>query len=286
MREIVSIVYLNGEYVPSTEAKVSVFDRGFLLGDGVYEVIPAYSGVLFRLEEHLARLQFSLDEIRLKNPHSNTQWKTLLSVLVKKNMASDLSVYLQVTRGVAARDHAFPDGVNATVFSMANPIAPLNQANYGNGVAAMTLDDNRWSRCNIKAISLLPNVLLRQQAVDQGVVEAILVRDGQVTEGAASNVFVVIDGVLITPPKSAHLLPGITRDLIVELAVKNGLSVAEKNISLEEMQTADEIWLTSSTKEILPVTRLDDKQVGTGKPGKTWTEMTKIYAEFKKSLYF
>ena len=285
MRKVVSIVYLNGEYVPAIEAKVSVFDRGFLLGDGVYEVIPAYNGVLFRLDEHLERLQFSLDEIRLQNPHSKNQWKTLLSALVEKNMAPDLSVYLQVTRGVAVRDHAFPDGVNATVFSMVNPISPLNQAYYENGVAAITLDDNRWSRCNIKAISLLPNVLLRQQAVDQGVIEAILVRDDQVTEGAASNVFVVIDNVLITPPKSTHLLPGITRDLIVELATNNGLAVAEKNISLAELQTADEVWLTSSTKEILPVTRLNDKSVGTGKPGKLWAEMTSIYGDFKASLY-
>lgn len=280
-----STVYLNGQYLPADEAKVSVFDRGFLLGDGIYEVIPAYNGVLFRLEEHLTRLQYSLDEIRLENPHSNAEWKVLLSTLVEKNLDTDLSVYLQLTRGVAARDHAFPEGVSTTVFAMTNKIIPLSQAYYENGVAAITLDDNRWSRCNIKAISLLPNILLRQQAVDHGVAEAILVRNNSVTEGAASNVFVVINGMLITPPKSSHLLPGITRDLIVELAIKHGISVSEKNVSLAEMQAADEVWLTSSTKEILPVTCLDDKPVGTGKPGEMWLKMTAIYGEFKRSLY-
>ena len=280
-----SIVFLNDEFKNAETAKISVLDRGFLLGDGVYEVIPAYSGVLFRLEEHLNRLQQSLDAIRLHNPHSFSQWKTILDNLVKKNNHKDSSVYLQVTRGVAVRDHAFPGDVTPTVFAMINKIAPLSAEYYENGVSAITLDDNRWSRCNIKAISLLPNVLLRQQAVDQGVAEAILIRDGLVTEGAASNVFAVIDGKLFTPPKSEHLLPGITRDLVMEMAQQHGIPNAEDEISLAQLQAADEIWLTSSTKEILPVTQLDKKPVGSGKPGDMWCRMSKIYGHFKKTLH-
>ena len=278
-------VFLNDEYQDADQAKVSVFDRGFLLGDGVYEVIPAYSGVLFRLEEHLNRLQKSLDAIRLKNPYSFSQWKSILDDLVKQNNFTDSSVYLQVTRGVAVRDHAFPADTKPTVFAMVNKISPLSPEYYEKGVAAITLDDNRWSRCNIKAISLLPNVLLRQQAVDQGVTEAILIRDGFVTEGAASNVFAVNDGKLITPPKSEHLLPGITRDLVVEMAQQHGIPNAEDEISLAQLQAADEVWLTSSTKEILPVTQLNDKPVGTGKPGDMWQRMSKIYGHFKKTLH-
>ncbi len=282
---MMSVVYLNGEFQPADQAKVSVFDRGFLFGDGVYEVIPAYNRRLFRLDEHLERLQHSLDEIRLKNPYSTAQWKACLEALIQKNTFSELSVYLQVTRGVAARDHAFPQQVQPTVFAMANEMVPLNPVYYEQGVAAITLNDNRWSRCHIKAISLLPNILLRQQAVDQDASEAILIRENKVTEGAASNVFIVIDGQLITPPKSVHLLPGITRDLIVELGENNGISVMEKDISLSEIQTADEIWLASSTKEILPVTQLDDKPVGSGQPGDIWRNMSEIYRRFKSTFY-
>jgi len=280
-----SIVFLNGEFEDAEQAKVSVFDRGFLLGDGVYEVIPAYSGALFRFEEHLTRLQQSLDAIHLKNPYSITQWRTILHDLVQKNNHIDSSVYLQVTRGVAVRDHAFPSDVQPTVFAMVNKITPLSAEYYENGVSAITLEDNRWSRCDIKAISLLPNVLLRQQAVDQGVIEAILIRQGFVTEGAASNAFAVINGVVTTPPKSQHLLPGITRDLVVAMAQQHGIPSAEKEISLAQLQSADEVWLTSSTKEILPVTQLDEKPVGSGKPGDVWKRMSKIYGHFKKTLH-
>lgn len=282
---MMAVVYLNGEFELADQAKVSVFDRGFLFGDGVYEVIPAYNRRLFRLDEHLERLQRSLDEIRLKNPYSTEQWKTCFEALIQKNSFDQLSIYLQVTRGVAARDHAFPKQVQPTVFAMVNEMVPLNRTYYEQGVSAITLNDNRWSRCHIKAISLLPNILLRQQAVDQDAVEAILIRDNKVTEGAASNVFVVLDGQLMTPPKSVHLLPGITRDLIVELGQKNGVSIMEKDISLLEMQAADEIWLASSTKEILPVTQLDDKPVGNGKPGDVWRNMSEIYRRFKGTFY-
>jgi len=278
-------VFLNGKFLPGDQAKVSVFDRGFLLGDGVYEVIPAYSGALFRLDEHLSRLQSSLDEIKLTNPLNNEEWITMLNRLVAKNYATELSIYLQVTRGIAVRDHAFPVDTVPTIFAMANPIKPMDASYYQKGVSAIMVEDNRWARCNIKAISLLPNVLLRQQAVDQDVFEAILHRRGHVTEGAACNVFAVFNDEIVTPPKSPELLPGITRDLILELAQDNGFKFSESEITLEEFKLANEIWLSSSTKEILPVTMLDDVRVGDGQPGKVWSEMNVAYKNYKKLLH-
>jgi len=279
-----SIVYLNGDFLPAIEAKVSVFDRGFLLGDGVYEVIPAFSGRLFRLEEHLDRLQNSLDAIQLENPLDFSQWRSMLEELIAKNISPEVSVYLQVTRGVAERDHAFPKATKQSIFAMVNPIRKLADSYYEAGVGAITVEDNRWQRCNIKAISLLPNVLLRQQAVDQGVAEAILVRDGLVTEGAAANVFVVLDGCIITPAKGQYILPGITRDLVLELARSHQLDCAENDITYEELMRAEEVWITSSTKEVLPVTQLNGQAVGEGKPGKVWKNVVQLYRDYKKSL--
>ncbi len=283
-----SIVYLNGELISAENATVSVFDRGFLLGDGVYEVIPAFNGKLFRLKAHLDRLQDSLDAIRLKNPLSYAQWQEVLEQVIAKNRHPELSVYLQVTRGVAVRDHAFPADAAPGIFIMANSIEKLAESYYVNGVSAITLPDNRWQRCNIKAISLLPNVLLRQQAVEQGAAEAILIRDGNVTEGAASNVFVVHRGKILTPPKGPYILPGITRDLVLELAIENKMDCAEADITEEMLFNADEVWVTSSTKEILPVTKLDAKLVGcgdqAGRPGPVWQVMVEIYRAYKSTL--
>jgi len=279
-----SIVYLNGVFCAANEAKVSVLDRGFLLGDGVYEVIPVYGGRLFRLKEHLDRLQSSLDAIRLENPLTYEQWEEMLNKLVQENYDSSLSVYLQVTRGVAARDHAFPSNTSATVYAMANKIHTMPAESYEKGIAAITVEDNRWQRCDIKAISLLANVLLRQQAVDQGVAEAILIRDGYLTEGAASNIFAVINGEIRTPAKGQYILPGITRDLVLELALANDIPAAEKPISEEELISADEIWLSSSTKEVLPVTQLNGQTVGKGKPGEVWRKISEIYRAYKQSL--
>lgn len=279
-----SVVYLNGEFMPAEKATVSVFDRGFLLGDGVYEVIPAFSGCLFRLTEHLERLQNSLDAIRLENPFSSDQWEDMLKQLIAENMSPELSIYLQVTRGVAVRDHAFPADAKPSIFAMANPIQKLAESYFKNGVGAITAVDNRWQRCNIKAISLLPNVLLRQQAVEQGVAEAILIRDGNVTEGSASNVFVVFNGKILTPPKGQYILPGITRDLVLELANVNNMECGEETITQDMLFSADEVWLTSSTKEVLSVTKIDDKPVGLGKPGPVWQRMVDIYREYKNSL--
>ncbi len=275
------IVYLNGEYLPLSEAKISVMDRGFLFGDGVYEVIPAYSGKLFRLENHLERLDNSLKAIRLQNPHSHGQWRELLTKLLKEGI--DQSVYLQITRGAAPkRDHAFPKEVNPTVFVMVSNINP--HIDEGVGLKAISMEDSRWKLCDTKAITLLANVLLRQSAVDNGCVEAILFKEGYLTEGAASNVFAVIDGVLMTPPKSPAILPGITRDVILEIARKNNIPCSEQAISVDELKKASEIWITSSTREIIPIVDLDGKTVGTGKPGEVWKALFKLFQAHKQSL--
>ena len=277
-------VYLNGEFLPDDQACVPVLDRGFIFGDGVYEVIPAYGGQLFRLDEHLQRLRNSLDAVRIPNPMENTQWAEVLADLVHHNGDGDQSLYLQITRGSAQRDHAMPDKPIPTVFAMCNPLKPQPTEVAEKGVAAITLDDIRWQRCHIKAISLLPNILLRQEALDQGAAEAILIREGLATEGAASNLFAVIDGVLITPPTGPFLLPGITRDLILELAAANDIPHQEENIRRDDLLKADEIWLTSSTKEILPVTKLDDKAVANGKPGPLFKTLLALYQQYKQQL--
>jgi D-alanine transaminase len=283
-------VYLNGVFLPLEEACVSVTDRGFLFGDGVYEVIPAYGGRLFRLPHHLQRLQNSLDGIRLANPLRSAEWESMLNELLARNgdaagPDNDQSVYLQVTRGCAARrDHSFPEIVNATVYAASNPIAPPDPAIEQNGVTVITLNDIRWQRCDIKAITLLSNVLLRQQAVDQGAAEAILIRDEQVIEGSSSNLFMVKDGTIITPPKSERMLPGITRDLVLELAAKHSLPYAEADIDMTMLLQADEVWITSSTREIVPVTQVNSSAIGDGRPGPVWKIMTGHYRDYKKAV--
>lgn len=281
-----AIVYLNGAYLPEEQALVPVSDRGFLFGDGVYEVIPAYGGHLLRLDEHLARLQHSLDGIRLANPMDQRQWQTLLEALLARNadLGDDLSVYLQVTRGAAKRDHAFPAGVPATVYASVSAITPLSAELVAGGLAAITVPDIRWQRCDIKAITLLPNVLMRQQAIDAGAADAILVRDGMVTEGAASNIFIVLQGEVITPPKGQYLLPGITRDLVLELVRVEGLPLREAFFSPEQLAQADEVWLTSSTREVVAVTQLDGKPVADGRPGPVWARIYAQYQQLKQRL--
>jgi D-alanine transaminase len=278
-----SIVYLNGQFLPIDEAKVSVLDRGFVFGDGIYEVIPVYSGRLFRLEHHLERLDRSLEGIRLSNPLVPDEWSEILHELVTKNGRSDQSIYLQITRGVAKRDHAFPVNVEPTIFAMSNPMGEVDPE-LRKGVTAVTVEDFRWKLCHIKSIALLPNILLRQQAIDQGAVEAIMLRDGQVTEGAATNVFIVHNNTVITPPKSNLLLPGITRDLVVELCNKHAIACEERDISEAELRSADEVWLSSSTKEVIPVTTLDGKPVGVGQPGPVWENILALYQEYKKAV--
>ncbi|MCW8959108.1 MAG: D-amino acid aminotransferase [Gammaproteobacteria bacterium] len=277
------IVYLNGEFLPAGEAKISVLDRGFIFGDGVYEVIPVYGGHLFRLPHHLQRLDHSLEGIHMANPLAHNHWQAVLEQLVELNGGGDQSLYLQVTRGVAKRDHGFPPDTEPTVFAMSNPISAVPES-LREGIAAATVEDFRWKLCHIKAIALLPNILLRQQAVEAGAEEAIMLRDGFVTEGAASNVFIVNNGVVLTPPKSNLLLPGVTRDLVVELCQQNGLPCVEGAISEMQLKEADEIWLTSSSREIIPVTRLDGLPVGDGRPGRGWQQLIALYQQYKQAF--
>jgi D-alanine transaminase len=278
-------VYLNGEFLPLAEATISVLDRGFLFGDGVYEVIPAYAGRLFRLSQHLQRLDDSLRAIGMPNPLQEEEWNALLENLVAQRPGEDQSVYLQVTRGAAeTRDHAIPEGITPTIFAMTSPIPAVDPALASSGIKAITMKDIRWRLCNIKATTLLANVLFRQQAKEEQAMEAILIRDGLATEGAASNLFVVSDGLLVTPPKSPHLLPGITRDLVLELADEAGVPFQQREIPEQELINAEEIWLTSSTKEIMPVTRLNDLPVGDGKPGTLFRKMSAVYGEYKEQI--
>ena len=277
--------YLNGTFLPLEDASVPVMDRGFLFGDGVYEVIPVYAGRLFRLAHHLQRLRNSLQAVHIDNPLADSDWENVLTELVSRNATPDQAVYLQVTRGVAAkRDHAFPADTQPTLFAMSTPMAASADIDSIAGAIAITLPDVRWKLCNIKAITLLPNVMLRQQAVDAGAVEAILIKDGYAIEGAASNVFIVKNGLLITPPNGPALLPGITRDLIIELAANHAIPFREADITEAELFAADEIWLSSSTREISPVTLLDDTVISAGKPGPLWKRMITLYQQYKAAL--
>lgn len=274
-------VFLNGDFLAAEQAQISVFDRGFLLGDGVYEVIPVYAGHYFELDAHLTRLQASLDGVRMKNPMSNADWTTVLEELAERNGGGDQSVYLQVTRGVAPRDHVFPDNVEPTAFAMSNPLHPVPEKYKQQGVKAITLEDIRWNKCNVKAITLLPNSLLKQQALEAGAQEALLIRDGYLTEGAASNAYVVIDGTIYTSPKDEKVLPGITREVVIKLANDNGIPLLEQAPTEQQLKSADEIWMSSSTKEVLPITQLDDAVVGEGKPGPVWQKIDALYQQYK-----
>ncbi len=279
-------VYLNGKFMPIEEAHIPVLDRGFIFGDGVYEVIPVYSRCVFRLTEHLKRLQHSLDGIRLKNPHSDHEWAQRIAELIERNAEEDQYLYLHITRGVAKRDHAFPGpAVQPTVFMMSNPLLTPSNTLLESGVGAVSAVDNRWLRCDIKAIALLPNVLLRQMAIDHGCAETILIRDDAfMTEGAASNIFVVKNGVLLAPPKDHLMLPGITYDVVLEIAATQGIPCEVRRIAKGEIFTADELLLTSSTKEVLAITTLDNKPVGEGLPGKMFARLYKHYQDYKRDV--
>lgn len=281
-----STCYLNGEFVPLKDAKVSVLDRGFIFADGIYEVIPAFAGKLFRLTHHLDRLQTNLAAIKINNPYSNEQWQAILTDLINKNNAAntDSSVYIQITRGVAKRDHIFPENSTPTVFAMLNPLPPANPEKLKKGLSVITLEDIRWDYCNIKSISLLGNIILKQQAAENNADEAILIRKGNVTEGSSSNVFIVKDGIIKTPVKNQQLLPGITRDLLVEIASTNNLPLEETSISEDELLSADEVWLSSSLKEVSPVCIMNNKPVADGKPGKHWQKMYQLFQQYKQSL--
>lgn len=284
MKQNISRVYLNGEFVAAEDARVSAFDRGFIFGDGVYEVIPVYGGRPFRLPQHLSRLQNSLGAVHIGNPLTEDGWTRVIDELIQDAGQTDQAIYLQVTRGAAPRDHAFPENVMPTVFAYSKPMRYPGKNEVENGVAAVTTADIRWRRCDIKAIALLANVVLRQQAAEQGKAEAILIHGQQVTEGAASNIFVVKDNVIYTPPKGQQILPGITRDLVVELANRNDIDCRETAISEQQLREADEVWMTSSMREILPIVEIDGIKVGNGKRGPMHERLYALYQAYKDAF--
>jgi len=263
---------------------VPVLDRGFIFGDGVYELIPVYSRAPFRMDEHLARLERSLAAVRIANPYARDKWRSVIRELVAQQPGQDQGVYLQVTRGVAKRDHAFPAGVEPTVFAMSNPLVNPPRELVEQGVAAVSAPDNRWLRCDIKSISLIGNVLLRQRSADAGAAETILFRDGILTEASASNVFVAKNGLVLSPPKSNLILPGITYDVVVEIAQQLGMPLEFRDIREAEVRAADELWVTSSSKEILAVVELDGKPLGEGRPGPLFRRAWEGYQEFKRRV--
>jgi D-alanine transaminase len=263
---------------------VPVLDRGFIFGDGVYELVPVYSRVPFRLDEHLARLERSLAETRIRNPYARAQWREIIYRLVDAQAFDDQGVYFQVTRGVAKRDHAFPKDAEPTVFAMSNPLVTPPRETVQKGAAAVSAHDNRWLRCDIKSISLIGNCLLRQLSAEAGAAETILFRDGKLTEASSLNVFVVKRGVILSPPKTSLILPGITYDVVLELARGAGLALELRDVHEAEVRSADEIWVTSSSKEVLPIVALDGVPVGDGRPGPLFARMYQLYQEFKQTV--
>lgn len=280
-----TLCYLNGEYTRLRDAKVSVLDRGFVFGDGIYEVVPIYGGRLFRFDEHMARLDRSLDKVRIANPHTREEWLDRCRHLVASLSAPDQVVYLQVTRGVAPRDHVMPIGVQPTVFMMTSPMKQPSAEQRHRGVACVTARDFRWERGDIKSISLLGNVLARQMSADHGAIETIMFRDGFLTEAAASNVWVVHEGAVLGPPKSEHVLEGIRYELMRELCDDIGLAFNLRPIAEGEVLAADELMLSSATKEVLAVTSLDGVSVGhgagRGKPGPVYARLFAAYQQAK-----
>jgi D-alanine transaminase len=279
------LAYLNGEYLPRRQACLPVTDRGLLFGDSVYEVVPAYGAIPFRVPHHLRRLDRSLAAIGMQNPLGHAQWREVFERLASQLPGQDQSIYLQVTRGAyPVRNHVIPDRVVPNVLAFTSPNPARDHEKARRGIKVITLDDIRWHRCDIKATTLLANVLARAQASAEGADEAILIRDGTAMEGTASNLFIVSNGLVITPPDSAELLPGITRDLVLELARESGVPHAQAEIGVAELEAADEIWLTSSTREIAAVVELNGRAVGTGAPGELWHRMDALFQACKARL--
>lgn len=283
------VCYLNGDYLPLAQARVSPLDRAFLFGDSVYEVLPVFDGRMFRFREHFDRLARSLREIRLASPHSHEEWLAILSELIARNGGTDqyaknMYTYVQVTRGMEfGRNHTFPEIVKPTVFVMASPMPVLTPQQRERGLSAITVEDFRWGRCDIKTTALLANVLMKQQAADAGAQEAIIVRDGEVLEGSSTSIFVVSNGVVATPANSQRILPGTTRDVALELAT-GVMPVEVRRIAVEELRNADEVWLSAATRDVLPITRIDDKPVGDGKPGPLWHTVSTAFSELRQRL--
>ena len=287
-----NLCFLNGEFLPLSQAKVSVLDRGFIFGDGIYEVAPVYGRRLFRFDEHMARLQRGLDKIRIGNPATRDEWlqrcRTLVAALAVRTGAEDQVVYIQVTRGVAPRDHVMPEGITPTVFMMTNPLKGVGAELRHHGVACITARDFRWERGDIKSTSLLGNVLARQMSADHGAAETIMFRDGWLTEAASSNVWIVHEGALLGPPKSEHVLEGIRVELLRELCEEVGIAYNLRPIAEADVLAADEVLLSSATKEVLAVTKIDGEGVGhgalRGKPGPVYARLYEAYQQAKRTM--
>jgi D-alanine transaminase len=278
MAEPFAICYLNGEYTPLRDARISPLDRGFLFADSVYEVLAVFDGKPYRFDEHFDRLDRSLREARIAAPCSRDAWRTMLDELVAHNRIRECYVYLQVTRGMEyGRNHAFPQQATPTVFAMCSPLPVLTEDIRRRGMSAITIEDFRWGRCDIKSTMLLANVLMKQAAAETGANEAIIVSNGEVLEGASTSIFIVKDGVIATPPNSHRILPGTTRDAVLELA-KGVLPTQVRRVQLTELLSADEMWIAAATRDVLPVTQVDGQIIGDGKPGPVWGKMLDLFA--------
>lgn len=272
-------LFLNGQFHHGTAADltVSILDRGFIFGDGIYEVIPVYNGQPFYLEAHLERLERGFAFTRIGNPYSRTEWQQQIRALIEANGGGDQALYLQVTRGAAPRDHRFPADTPSTVFMQSSPL----KVHRPDPVTAITAEDTRWLNCHIKTINLLGNVLLRQQAIDAGCAETLLFRGEELTEGAASNTFIVQAGVVATPPLSRYILPGITRQVAIQLMAVAGIPFQERTLSRQEVLAADEVWMSSSTKELVPIVAIDGQPVGNGRAGAVWEQLYTLLQHHK-----
>ena len=262
-----NVAFINGAFMPLAEAKVSIEDRGFQFGDGVYEVIRTYKGRPFSIEAHLARLDRSAAALDLTQPYSRAEWSGHILEGVKRAAYPEAKIYLQITRGVAPRDHTYSDEAAPTVVMTVREFHPLDRSVQATGVEAMTTEDIRWGRCDIKSVNLLANVLARQQVKQARVFEAILVNAGLVTEGAVSNVMVVQGGTVVTAPEGPRILSGVTRAIVLDLALSEGVPTKERFVSQSDLYTADEVFLTGTTVEVLAVIRVDGKVIGDGRPG-------------------
>ena len=284
MPDPLPICYLNGRFLPLGEARISPLDRGFLFADSVYEVLPAYSGRMYRFAEHFDRLARSLTAAQLPSPHTHVEWLRMLEELIDRNGRVDMYIYVQVTRGAEyGRNHAFPAGLTPTVFAMASPIPVLTPALRERGLSAITVEDFRWRRCDIKATTLLANVLMKQHASEAGAQEAIIVSNGEVLEGSSTSVLMVRGDVLISPPNATTRLPGTTRDAALELA-QNLMRIEIRPMSVAEMFDADEVWIAAATRDVLPVTSIDGKRIGSGKPGPYWERVSRAFIESRARL--
>lgn len=279
------VCYLNGEFLPLAQARVSPLDRAFLFADAVYEVLPVYAGRPFRLREHFDRLARSLASIRMHSPLSHAQWAGVCGELTERNGGGDLYLYVQVSRGAEfGRSHAWPEGLEPTVFAYATALEPVSAQILERGVAAVTAEDIRWARRDIKSTALLANVLLKKLAVDRGAYETILLDRGYLTEGSSTTVHVVADGVIRTPPNGHRILPGTTRDVVIELAARHGIPNAATQVTEADLRAADEIWLAFSTRGVLPVTHLDGAAVGSGLPGPLFRRMHAAFEAYIREL--